>query len=401
MSKAEKGEGYMLTVKFGKKSKLVMTLACAIFLLQSTALNVSIAHSCFPPTGTLDVDADVGSIHFRGEMAEFYILVSRLGKPVDAEISAMLYYNGTTHADLGAFAEHIATGLYRVPYTIPMNASTGSYALVAGATYCTLEGTTLRSFLLSSTLTSWNAWITDVQGDLATIKTDVGIIKLSLESLDTKLVSINGRIFAIETNMGTIKVDIDDIELRLTNIEGDMVSIRTALGDINGTIVSIQGDIANIKTDIGFIQTDISTIKATLQSINGTIVTIQSNIGSIQVSLNQINATLTSLNGTVATIKTDIGIIETNIENIQLEITTIKGDMVSMSTALGDINGTIVSIQGDVANITTNLGEIKMSLPPAQTTTLGIPILSILAAIAAIASTLSAAVLLKKSKANH
>ncbi|MCK4668488.1 hypothetical protein KAT21_00005, partial [Candidatus Bathyarchaeota archaeon] len=64
-------------------------------------------------------------------------------------------------------------------------------------------------------------------------------------------------------------------------------------------------------------------------------------------------------------------------------------------------NGTIVSIHGDIVNITTDLGEIKMSLPPAQTTTLGIPILSILAAIAAIASTLSAIVLLRKSKANH
>ncbi|MCK4313129.1 hypothetical protein KAW04_00020, partial [Candidatus Bathyarchaeota archaeon] len=325
MSKRRKEKGYMLTVKFGKTFRLVMTLACAIFLLQSIALNVSIAHSCLPLVGTLDVEADVGSIHFRGEMAEFYILVSYLGKPVEAEISAILYYNGTMYVDLSAFVEHIATGLYRVPYTIPMEASAGSYALVVGASspwlkwnkltislagscalvvgpsHRTLEGTTLESFLLSSTLTSWNAWITDVHGNLTTIKTDIGTIKLSLESLDVKLASIDGRIFAIETNMGTIKADIDDIDLRLTNIEGDMVTMSTALGDINGTIVSIQGDVANIKTDIGFIQTDISAIKVTLQSINGTIVTIQSNIGLIQVSLNQINATLTSLNGTVAT----------------------------------------------------------------------------------------------------
>jgi len=303
----------------------------------------------------LDVQVDVGSIHFRGEMAEFYILVSYLGEPVDdANISAMLYYNGTLHANLSASVEHVATGLYRVPYTIPIDASAGTYAMVVEATKkikClqTLSGIALGSFLLSPTLTSWNAWIIEIQGDIATIKTDIGTIKVSLEAINATLVSIDGRIATIETNIGSI-------------------------------------------------QTDIIAINATLKSINGTLATIQTDIGEIKVSLSQINAKLVALNETVATIQTEIGTIKTSIENIQLKITNIEGDIATINTTLGEIQGTLVSIQEDIATIKTDIGEIKVSLPPSQVTTLGIPVAAVLAAIAAVGSILSVVLLLRKRK---
>ena len=315
----------MATKKFRKTYLSIMILACTILLLQSAVFNISMASACCPVGATLDVEADVGSIHFRGEMAEFYILVSYLGKPIDAEISAMLYYNGTLLANLSAFVEHVATGLYMVQYSIPMEAVAGTYALVVNASHCTLKGTTLKSFLLSETLTNWNARIIDIQGSIATINTNIGLIQI-----------------------------------------------------------------------------DISAINATLQSINGTLVTIQSNIGEIQVSLSQINAKLTALNGTVATIQTDIGIIKTSLEDIKLNITSIQGNIANINTTLGDINGTIVSIQEDIATIKTDLGNITVSLPPTQTTTLGIPIAAIFAGIAAFASSISAAVLLRRRKTgNH
>lgn len=392
----------MATMKFRKTYLFIMVLACTIFLLQSAVFNIPTVSACCPITGTLDVEADVGSIHFRGEMAEFYILVSYLGKPIDAEISAMLYYNGTLLANLTAYVENVTTGLYLVQYSIPMEALAGTYAIVVNASHCTLKGTTLKSFLLSQTLTNWNAWIIDIQGNLTTIKTDVGTIKVSLEAINATLVGIDGRIAIIETDLGTIKADIDSIELRLTSIEGDIAIISSTMGDIKGTIVSIQEDIATIKTNIGLIQIDISAINATLQSINGTLVTIQTDIGEIQVSLSQINAKLAALNGTVATIQTDIGIIKASLEDIRLNITSIQGNIASINTTLGDIQGILVSIQGNITTIKTDLGNITLSLPPTQTTTLGIPIAAIFAGIAAFASTISAAVLLRRRKAgNH
>jgi methyl-accepting chemotaxis protein len=392
----------MATMKFRKTYFSMMVLACAIFLFQSAVFNISTASACTSVRTKLDVEADVGSIHFRGEMAEFYILVSYLGKPIDAEISAILYYNGTLLEDLSASAQHVASGLYMVQYSISTEALAGTYVLVVNASRCTLKGTTLKSFLLSQTLTNWNARIIDIQGKLATIETDVGTIKVCLEAINARLVSIEGRIAVIETDLGIIKADVDSIELRLTSIEGDIAIMSSAMGDINGTIVSIREDIAIIKTNIGSIQTDISAINATLQSINGTLVTIQTNIGEIQVDLSQINAKLVALNGTVATIQTDIGIIKASLEDIKLNVTSIQGNIANINTTLGEIQGTLISIQEDIAQIRTDLGDITVSLPPTQTTTFGIPIAAIFAGIAACGSSISAAVLLRRRKAgNH
>ena len=315
----------MATMKFRKTHLCMMVLACGILLLQSAVFGVSKASACGSVTALLDVEADVGSMHFRGEMAEFYILVSYLGKPIDAEISTMLYCNGSLLANLSASAMHVATGLYMVQYSIPMEAVAGTYALVVNASHCMLKGTTLKSFLLSETLTNWNARIIDIQGNIATINTNIGLIQI-----------------------------------------------------------------------------DISAINAILQSINGTLVTIQSDIGEIKVTLSQINAKLAALNGSVATIQTDIGIIKASLEDIRLNITSVQGNIANINTILGDIQGTIVSIQEDIAIIKTDLGNITASLPPTQTTTLGIPIAAILAGIGAGASTLSAALLLRRRKAgNH
>ena len=123
-----------------------------------------IGQACYVPPEpevTLDVEAEVGSMHFRGEMAEFYILVSLNGDPVNASVKADLYYNGTLHSNLNALVQSASTGLYRVPYTIPLNASDGTYALVVDACYQTVDGTALTSFLLSQTLTGWGAWLSE------------------------------------------------------------------------------------------------------------------------------------------------------------------------------------------------------------------------------------------------
>jgi prefoldin subunit 5 len=343
----------MAKVKFRKSYLSVMVLACVMFLLQAAVFNIPKTSACGMVTGTLDVEADVGSIHFRGEMAEFYILVSYSGKPMDADISAMLYYNGSLLANMTAFAEHVATGLYIIRYSIPMEALAGTYALVVNASHCTFRGTALKSFLLSQTLTNWNAWIIDIQGNMAIIQTDIGTIKVSLEAINATLISIDGRIATIETDLGIIKTDISNIELRLTSIEGNIAIINSAIGEI-------------------------------------------------QISLSQINAKLTSLNGTVATIQTDIGIIKVTLEDLRLNVTNIQGNIANINTTLGNIEGTLVSIQGDIATIKTDIGNITVSLPSTEITTLGIPIAAILAGIGAAGSSISVALLLRKRKtSNH
>jgi len=203
---------------------------------------------------TLEVSVEVGSIYFRGEVAEFYVLVSSLGKPVDAELTAMLLYGGTIYEDLSAKVTRVGTGLYRIPYTVPADASPGTYALVVEASYLSLRGAALESFLLSSTLTGWNALLVNINGTVGTLKTDAGLIKVQLDAINAKLISIEGRTATVQTDIGTVTTDIDNLQLRVTSIDGTVATIQTTLGTIKGTVTSIQGDVATIKTDVGTVQ---------------------------------------------------------------------------------------------------------------------------------------------------
>ncbi len=83
-----------MAIKIGKTKSLATILLCTAVLFQLTAFApISQAWLPVPPTpGTkLDVEADVGSVHFNGEMAEFYVLVSLAGERVDANTNANLY----------------------------------------------------------------------------------------------------------------------------------------------------------------------------------------------------------------------------------------------------------------------------------------------------------------------
>jgi len=458
-----KGEDSMKILKMEKPRRFITILISALMLIQLTAfVSNSIAWVPVPPTPAtkLDVEVDVGSIHFNGETVEFYVLVALAGEPIDVDaLNASLYYSGALFENVDASVEHVDTGLYRIPYIIPTDADSGTYALVVNATYCvfdgctprTFNGTALKSFLLSQTLTGWNALLTEIRDTVAVIKTDVGTIQISLENINATIIDVDEKIVTIETDIGIIKANIDIIGLTLTEIEGNITTINTSIGNIEGNITSIQGDIVTITTNIGQIQVNLNQMNSTLVEINGTIATIQTNIGNIttnvnnillnitqiqgnnteittilgdlegsiltiqedvitintnigqmQVSLNQINAKLAEINGDVATIQTDIGTIETSINNINAKVTSIQGDTATISTALGDLNGTILEIQGDIATIKTDIGEIKVTLNEMNTkveegidpTSVGI----VLAAIAIIAVVTVGAFVLRRRK---
>jgi parallel beta-helix repeat protein len=172
---------------------------------------------------TMDVEMDVGSVHFRGELAEFYVLVSVLGEPVDADIIAILYHNGTFYADLSSSVEYVAKGLYRVSYTIPTEAPTGTYALVVETSYLSLRGTSLKSFLLSPTLTGT---LISINGTLAWIKTEIGII-------NGRITSIEGRIATLETDIGTMKTILEGWT------GGTTSPISTPLGDFQILVLTM------------------------------------------------------------------------------------------------------------------------------------------------------------------
>lgn len=326
---------------------------------------------------TLNVQTYVGSMHFAGEIAEFYVLVGRSGKPVNATVTALLYYSGVLYDNLSAPVEYAAQGFYRIPYEIPLEASEGAYVLVVEAACCGLQEIALEGFLVSPTLTGWNARLVNIQDSIAIIKTDVSTIKISLDAINASLVSIEGDIATIETNIGEIKADIKTI---------------------NATLTMIEGNIALISSDLGKIKVNVHEINASITDIHGRLVTIETTLGDIIINLDQINAAISSFEGSLVKIETDLGTIKTTLDSINLTVTKIDGKNVTISTTLGEIEGTLESILGDLAIIKTKLGEIEARLPSTQPTPLGVSLGAIFSAIAAVASIIVAVLLLIRRK---
>jgi len=362
----------------------------------------------------LDVEVDVGSIHFIGEIAEFYVLTSFMGEPVNAtQINARLYYGGALHGDLSGSVENIATGLYRVPYTIPIDASVGTYVLVVNASFFTQKGVSLKSFLLSPTLTDQNALIIDIEGDIATILTDVGAIKADLTTINATLVGMEGTIAIIHSTIGEFTAPGDTICATLTEIKGDVATIESTLGsieddidDINGEISDIDGTLVTIQTDIGEIQTDVTAINAKLTAINETVGIVKTDLmGLVEVELDKINATIADVQDGLVTVNSTLGDIQLDLGDVTLELISVQGDikegvtnitaaitdaegnilvelghvevtledinatleiidgsLVTIRTDIGTIEGTITSIRGDIATIETDIGTIEAIL---------------------------------------
>jgi hypothetical protein len=196
----------------------------------------------------LDVTVDVGAIHFLGEVAEFYTQVAFKGIAVNAtSINALLYKpNGATES---LSAQLIATGLYKIPYTILGN-ETGTYTLVVTVSYVsdTVEsnGTSFKCFLVSSTLALMNNRVIEIKDGLALVQNDLGFVKLNLTAMN---------------------VTLQSIFLKVISINGTTATIQTTLGVMNGTINRIEGNFATIIVP-GFdqIETDISSLKGTQES---------------------------------------------------------------------------------------------------------------------------------------
>ncbi len=194
----------------------------------------------------LDLEVNVGSTHFRGELAEFYVKTAFDGNLVDAKINkAMLYYsNGSSSQDLALDVQTVGTGLYRIPYSIRGNATKGTYTLVVEAHYYAdvveAYGTGSGNFLLSPTLTAQNALLIELEDNIGSIVIpDLGVIKVNLTAIDAKLVSVEGKEATIQSDIGTLKTDTDTINAEITSIDGKVATISSDLGTVKSQVTTI------------------------------------------------------------------------------------------------------------------------------------------------------------------
>ena len=200
----------------------------------------------------IDVQLDVGNIHFNGEVADFYALVTDYGKVVDPDsINAMLYFEGAEYLNLTNKINKVSTGLYRIPHTISADAQTGTYLLLVLAEYAHVAGTAIKSFLVSSTLDNWNSSISDIKDNIATVLIpSVGQIKMDLTALNATLLSIDDKVATIGTSVGNLTTDLANLDIKITKVDGDIATVQTNLGTIQTKVSDLQG---NVQTSINLL----------------------------------------------------------------------------------------------------------------------------------------------------
>jgi len=259
---------------YATPGKFNVSLTCTMDGATTSALKVIDVGFYMP----LDVKVDVGSIHFNGEIAQFYILVTQFGKPVDVTgLSAILYYDGTPCMDLSTKIQKVDRGLYIASFTIPGDFKPGTYTLLVTAEYYQVKGASIKSFLVSSTL---SGFISDIRGQIATITSGLNVLELNLTTINAKLASLNGEVATISTTLGNLTTTTRNINLTVTEINGDVATISTTLGTLHGKVLAIEGNvtkIATIQTDLGIVKADVSDILKTTSSVSekqGTLISL-------------------------------------------------------------------------------------------------------------------------------
>jgi PKD repeat protein len=223
----------------------------------------------------IDVNVDTGSVHFEGEVVDFFVQTSIMGKPVDVDDGvATLYFGGQT-LDLSSYVENVGTGLYKISYTIPADAYSGTWTLTVNVNYLSMSGTGLKTFLISSTMSNWNAQLVDVNNNLATLQSDVGIMRTNLTAINAQIVGVHDDVATIQTDIGTVTANLTSINARIVEIKDGVATLSTDLGTVQVSIDDLKDMISTPAPT-----TDVSGIATILY-----IVVILSAIAAVVASL--------------------------------------------------------------------------------------------------------------------
>jgi hypothetical protein len=234
-----------------------ITLTCSVgdavsgvFTSSSATHTVTVLANNQP---TINIVIDSGSVYFRGETAEFSILTTNNGEPVDTtRMEALLYHGSSLLTNLTTLVQNVATGLYRVTYSVPADADFGTYTLLVKAGYFNAMGTSTKAFEISQTFTAATAAITKIEDDVATIQTDLNTIKVNLTAINASIsgliVDAKGTLLAqITSSMGTLTARLDVINATVTAINGNTATISTTLGEVKTNLNDQQTTTTNLQ----------------------------------------------------------------------------------------------------------------------------------------------------------
>jgi archaellum component FlaC len=283
----------------------------------------------------INVDMEVGGIHFPGEAVDVTVQVDVDGIYTDGTSISLELYKGETFVQDLSF-EKATTGFYVATFDCP--AGEGDYLVKASVTKeyetFTLHGSAVAGFTVNPTLSSLNAALVDLEGKIATLQTDIGEMKVDIGEINGKVIGIEDDIATVQTDIGTLHVDISKINGRVVDINGTLATIETALNTLEKDVKDLDARITGVNKSTVEIHTTLGVLNTTLGKING-IAHLEQSIGVIETDLGTLTGRVKSVEDGIATIKTDIGTVVTNTDTISNKADSIKSDIGWQPLTLG------------------------------------------------------------------
>ena len=296
---------------------------------------------CESEPSSIDVDVEVGELYFIGEVLTAYALTSVDGVPTDVdEIEFFAYHETMGPMQVSQLVPivHVDTGLYAVTTTLMGDTDPGNYLVEVEASKNTywygqqvdfpwwdlwythfslfdpdiaeawarfgdeyegewpvvIHGVGIEGFIISPTLAGMNAMLIGIEGDVATINTNIGMIQLNLTSISATLTGIQGSLAVIDSTLGEINVKLDDINATLVSLSGTAATIQTDIGTINTEIANIQLTVTSIESDVATLDTTLGTIQGRITSIEGNTATIETDVGTVKADVTDVKGTQAS-----------------------------------------------------------------------------------------------------------
>jgi len=131
----------------------------------------------------------------------------------------------------------------------------------------TIEGTiaTISTDIgnIKTDITNIDAKVVEIKGTVVTIETSIGVVKESADNLNAAIISLQEDVITIHTDVGNLQVKLSEIN-GIVEIEDNIATITTDIGIVKGQVASLDGKMALIETDIGTIRAETDLIKGSV-----------------------------------------------------------------------------------------------------------------------------------------
>lgn len=192
--------------------------------------------------------------------------------------------------------------------------------------------------------------VKNAQGDITSIKADVGGVK-------TTVSSNTGKITQLATDVNGVKTTVGNAQGDISSLQTDAKSIKATVSDHTGKISTINQTVDSVKTSVANAQGDIATVKADVSGTKQTVANAQKDITSIKTSVSGVQTDITNAKKDITSVKMDISGVKTSVSNVQGDVTSLKTTVSGVQTDVKNAKGDITSIKTDVSGVKTTIAD--------------------------------------------